>query len=222
MAPQSRAMIAPRTVGKNAMKASKKFSGLASDSRAVGPGYLFAALSGSRADGADFVDDAIARGAVAVIGRRNCARAWRPLGARFIVTDNPRLTLAREAAAFFAAQPKVVAAVTGTNGKTSVAVFLRQIWSALGKNAASLGTIGAVTPNGEIALKQTTPDPIGTASPARADERPKASIAWRWKHPATDWINIASTASTLAAAAFTNITRDHLELPTPISRHTSP
>ena len=127
MAPQSRAMIAALSVGKNAMKASKEFSGLASDSRAVRPGYLFAALSGTRADGADFVDDAIARGAVAVIGRPELRARVEAQGARFIAADNPRLALAREAAAFFGAQPKTVAAVTGTNGKTSVAVFLRQI-----------------------------------------------------------------------------------------------
>jgi UDP-N-acetylmuramoyl-L-alanyl-D-glutamate--2,6-diaminopimelate ligase len=210
MAPQSSAMIAALTVGKNAMKASKEFSGLASDSRAVRPGYLFAALSGSRADGADFVGDAIARGAVAVIGRPELRAGVEALGARFIATDNPRLALAKEAAAFFAAQPKVIAAVTGTNGKTSVAVFLRQIWTALGKKAASLGTIGAVTPKGEISLKQTTPDPIELHR-----------LLAEMKAEGVDCLALEASSHGLdqcrldgvdvAAAAFTNITRDHLD-----------
>jgi UDP-N-acetylmuramoyl-L-alanyl-D-glutamate--2,6-diaminopimelate ligase len=210
MAPQSSAMIAALTVGKNAMKASKEFSGLASDSRAVRPGYLFAALSGSRADGADFVQDAIARGAVAVIGRPELRLRVEALGARFIATDNPRLALAKEAAAFFAAQPKTIAAVTGTNGKTSVAVFLRQIWAALGKKAASLGTIGMVTPNGEIALKQTTPDPIELHR-----------LLAKMKAEGVDCLALEASSHGLdqyrldgvdiAAAAFTNITRDHLD-----------
>src|SRR6202000_1318637 len=78
----------------------------------------------------------------------------------FIADENPRLRLARLAAKFFAAQPRTVAAVTGTNGKTSVSVFLRQIWAVLGYSAASMGTIGVVAPKGEIALAHTTPDPI--------------------------------------------------------------
>ncbi len=210
MAPQSSAMIAALTVGKNAMKASKEFSGLASDSRAVRPGYLFAALSGSHADGADFVQDAIARGAVAVIGRPQLRARVESLGARFIATDNPRLGLAREAAAFFAAQPKVVAAVTGTNGKTSVAVFLRQIWTALGKKAASLGTIGAVTPNGEINLTQTTPDPIElhrllAQMKAEGVER----LALEASSHGLDQYRLDGVD--IAAVAFTNITRDHLD-----------
>jgi len=210
MAPQSRAMIAPLSVGKNAMKASKEFSGLASDSRAVRPGYLFAALSGTRADGADFVDDAIARGAVAVIGRPEMRARVEAQGARFIASDNPRLALAREASAFFGAQPKTVAAVTGTNGKTSVAVFLRQIWSALGKNAASLGTIGAVTPKGEISLKQTTPDPIELH---RLLAEMKAEgvdhLALEASSHGLDQYRLDGVE--IAAAAFTNITRDHLD-----------
>ncbi|HEX4860424.1 MAG TPA: Mur ligase domain-containing protein, partial [Rhizomicrobium sp.] len=139
MATHSRAMLAALKVGKNAMKASKEFTGLASDSRAVEPGYLFAALSGTRDDGAKFVEDAARRGAVAVLGRPELAAQVEALGLRFIASDNPRLALAHEAAKFYGAQPDCVAAVTGTNGKTSVTVFLRQIWQGLGRDAASLG-----------------------------------------------------------------------------------
>ena len=142
------------------MEAVEQFAGLASDSREVKPGYLFAALPGSKANGAQFLKDAVARGAIAVLGPPEVAAAAAALGVRFIAADNPRQELAYYAARFFAGQPSTVAAVTGTNGKTSITVFLREIWTALGKRAASMGTIGVVTPTGEIQLNHTTPGPI--------------------------------------------------------------
>jgi len=89
-------------------------TGLASDSRKVKPGYLFAALSGTKTDGAKFVKDAVARGAVAVLGAPELAGDVAALGVRFIADENPRAGLARLASTFFAAQPETVAAVTGT------------------------------------------------------------------------------------------------------------
>ena len=142
------------------MQSVGHYAGLASDSREVKPGYLFAALPGARADGRAFIADAIARGAVAVLGRPEARETAERLGAAFIADDNPRAALARLAAEFFGAQPDMVAAVTGTNGKTSVAVFLRQIWARLGHAAASMGTIGVVAPTGAIALRHTTPGPL--------------------------------------------------------------
>jgi UDP-N-acetylmuramoyl-L-alanyl-D-glutamate--2,6-diaminopimelate ligase len=142
------------------MQASIEFAGLASDSREVKPGYLFAALPGSKANGAAFVKDAVARGAIAVLGRPDVKPEADAQGVRFIAADNPRLALARHAAAFFKKQPKIVAAVTGTKGKSSIVAFVREIWIALGKPAASLGTVGVVTTKGEIPLKHTTPDPV--------------------------------------------------------------
>jgi len=197
-------------VGKNAMKASLDFAGLASDSREVKPGYLFAALSGTKADGAAFVKDAVARGAVAVLGRPEIAPAVQSLGVRFIAADNPRLALARQAAKFFKLQPKVVVAVTGTKGKSSIVAFVREIWTALDKPAASLGTVGVVTPSGEIALKQTTPDPIEL-------HRLLAQL----KREGIDHLAVEASSHGLdqfrldgveiAAAGFTNITRDHMD-----------
>ena len=104
---------------------AKDFAGLASDSRDVKPGYLFAALPGSKADGGEFIADAVKRGAIAVLARPELSARADVLGVHFIGDENPRLRLARVAAEFFGAQPKTIAAVTGTNGKTSVAVFLR-------------------------------------------------------------------------------------------------
>ena len=111
------------------MQASIPFAGLASDSREVKPGYLFAALPGTKADGAAFVSDAVSRGAIAVLGRPEIKTKVEALGVRFIADENPRRALAREAAAFFELQPEAIAAVTGTKGKSSVVAFMREIWT---------------------------------------------------------------------------------------------
>jgi UDP-N-acetylmuramoyl-L-alanyl-D-glutamate--2,6-diaminopimelate ligase len=197
-------------VGISPMDSVADFAGLASDSREVKPGYLFAALSGTRANGAAFMSDAVKRGAVAVLARPEARADVEKLGVRFIADENPRLRLARLAAKFFAAQPKTVAAVTGTNGKTSVSVFLRQIWAALGYSAASMGTIGVVTPSGEISLAHTTPDPIEVHR-----------ILKRLANDGVDHLALEASSHGLdqyrldgvkiAAAGFTNLTRDHMD-----------
>ena len=136
-----------------------EISGLASDSREVRPGYLFAALAGTRASGADFIPDAAARGAAAVLAPEGTDPALAA-GAPLVTDPNPRRRLALVAARFYGAQPVVVACVTGTNGKTSVAEFTRQIWRASGRRAAALGTLGACAEDGRQPLRHTTPDPV--------------------------------------------------------------
>jgi UDP-N-acetylmuramoyl-L-alanyl-D-glutamate--2,6-diaminopimelate ligase len=210
MEPQSQNILTAGKVGKSPMESVGDFAGLASDSREVKPGYLFAALSGTRANGAAFMSDAVKRGAIAVLARPEARGDAEKLGVQFIADENPRLRLARLAAKFFAAQPKTVAAVTGTNGKTSVSVFLRQIWAALGHSAASMGTIGVVTPSGEISLAHTTPDPIEVHR-----------ILKRLAGEGVDHLALEASSHGLdqyrldgvkvAAAGFTNLTRDHLD-----------
>ena len=188
----------------------QQFRGLAADSREVKPGYLFAALSGSKTDGARFIEDAVKRGATAVLGAPAAADQAKGLGVRFIAAANPRLRLAELAAEFYAAQPSTVAAVTGTNGKTSVASFLRQIWAFQGRPAASLGTIGIDAPSGHVSLGHTTPDPV----------RLHAELA-RLKNEGVDHLALEASSHGLdqyrldgvkiSAAGFTNITRDHLD-----------
>jgi UDP-N-acetylmuramoyl-L-alanyl-D-glutamate--2,6-diaminopimelate ligase len=210
MAPQSGARIKAGKVIKSAMEASIDYTGLASDSREVKPGYLFAALPGARTDGAAFAKDAVARGAIAILGRPEVAAEARALGVRFIADENPRLALALRAAAFFKAQPKVVAAVTGTKGKSSVVAFVREIWTALDKPAASLGTIGVVTAKGEIALKHTTPDPIEIHRLLAAlKEDGIDHLALEASSHGLDQFRLDGVE--IGAAAFTNITRDHLD-----------
>ena len=210
MGPHSGGILTVGKVGLRPMDMMKGYAGLASDSREVKPGYLFAALPGSRADGAAFIGDAVRRGAIAILGQPQIRSDAEAMGVRFIADENPRARLARMAAAFFAAQPKTVAAVTGTNGKTSVTVFLRQIWEAAGLKAASMGTIGVVTKEGAKSLAHTTPDPIET-------HQLLAELA----KDGTDHLALEASSHGLdqhrldgvdiAAVAFTNITRDHLD-----------
>ncbi|MGH6872362.1 MAG: UDP-N-acetylmuramoyl-L-alanyl-D-glutamate--2,6-diaminopimelate ligase [Rhizomicrobium sp.] len=192
------------------MVSVRDFSGLASDSRAVRPGYLFAALPGGKANGAQFIADAVKRGAVAVLGAADARADAEKLGVRFIADENPRARLAKFAAAFYGMQPKTVAAVTGTNGKTSVAVFLRQIWERLGRNAASMGTVGVVTRAGETSLSHTTPDPIELhARLARLAKDGIDHLALEASSHGLDQYRLDGVD--IAAAGFTNITRDHLD-----------
>ncbi len=195
-------------VGHSPLETAKKYAGLASDSREVKKGFLFAAIPGSKADGAAFVADAVSRGAAAVLGRPEIGPAVAKLGVPFIANENPRAELARYAAAFYGAQPAVVAAVTGTNGKTSITVFLREIWTALGKRAASMGTIGVVTPTGTIKLNHTTPGPIELHRLlAQLKQDGIEHLALEASSHGLDQSRMAGMD--IAAVAFTNITRDH-------------
>jgi UDP-N-acetylmuramoyl-L-alanyl-D-glutamate--2,6-diaminopimelate ligase len=137
--------------------AGLELSGIASDSRKVKRGDLFVAVPGTKADGLVFVPQALAAGAAAIMAERG---PDLPADIAFIETKNVRPALALAAAAFFPRQPSTIAAVTGTSGKTSVAAFTRQIWTSLGYAAASIGTVGIVSPKGEQYGSLTTPDPI--------------------------------------------------------------
>lgn len=186
---------------------------LTADSRNVEPGFLFAALPGTQRDGRRFAADAIARGAAAILTDDAGALALTPEECRrvVIVTDpNPHRRLAVLAARFHIRQPRTIAAVTGTNGKTSVVHFTREIWNATGRPAASLGTLGLVCAGARRPGALTTPDPV-------ALHRDLARLAGR----GVDHVAIEASSHglhqyrldglSLAAAAFTNLTRDHLD-----------
>ena len=138
-------------------------SGVTADSRAVRAGLLFAALPGTAVHGATFIGAALEQGAAAVLtdatGARLAAEALAETDVALVVAEDPRAALACAAALWFGAQPEVMVAVTGTNGKTSVATFTRQIWAALGHEAINIGTTGIegawTAPSGH-----TTPDPV--------------------------------------------------------------
>jgi UDP-N-acetylmuramoyl-L-alanyl-D-glutamate--2,6-diaminopimelate ligase len=181
--------------------------GLAVDSRAVKPGDLFFALSGSKTDGARFVDAAIAAGAVAIAGDH------RPQGTPrvpFVVTPNPRRALALAAATFYPRQPATIAAVTGTSGKTSVAAFTRQIWQRLGHSSASIGTIGLVSDKRTVYGSLTTPDPI--ALHRQLDEIAGDGVthlAFEASSHGLDQYRLDGVR--IQAGGFPNLSRDHMD-----------
>lgn len=218
MGPHSGGILTAGKVGGRPVDVMKGIAGLASDSREIKPGYLFAALPGSRADGAAFVADAVRRGAVAVLGAPQIRGEAERLGVRFIADENPRARLARMAADFFRVQPKTVAAVTGTNGKTSVTVFLRQIWERVGLPAASMGTIGVIAGREIRPLGHTTPDPIEMHRLlAQLKKGGIDHLALEASSHGLDQYRLDGVD--IAAAAFTNITRDHLDYHADFARY---
>ena len=189
------------------MGGATEILGLTADSRAVKPGFLFAALPGTKFDGSRFIPQALEQGAAALLvpqGTKVEARV--PV----IAVGNPRRRLALMAARFFGKQPGIVAAVTGTNGKTSVATFVRQIWAALGVEAASLGTLGIESGKGARELGFTTPDPVALQAElaALADEGVTHLAMEASSHGLAQY---RLDGVKLAAAGFTNITRDHMD-----------
>jgi UDP-N-acetylmuramoyl-L-alanyl-D-glutamate--2,6-diaminopimelate ligase len=183
-------------------------TGIASDSRQVKGGDLFVAVPGTKADGLAFVAQAVAAGAAAVMAER--APQNLPEAVAFVRTKNVRCALALTAARFYPRQPSVIAAVTGTSGKTSVAAFTRQIWDALGNEAASIGTIGLVTPKEEVYGSLTTPDPIGLARTLdRLAEDGITHLAMEASSHGLDQHRIDGVRVTVAG--FTNLTRDHMD-----------
>jgi UDP-N-acetylmuramoyl-L-alanyl-D-glutamate--2,6-diaminopimelate ligase len=182
--------------------------GLTADSRRVAPGYLFAALPGSRADGRAYIADALDRGAAAILAPVGSAPPAAAVP--FIAAENPRRCLAVIAARFHGRQPDRIAAVTGTNGKTSVAWFLRQIWTLCGRASASIGTLGLHAPGIDEAGSLTTPDPIVLHQTlARLAREGVEHVAMEASSHGLDQCRLDGVR--VGAAAFTNLTRDHLD-----------
>jgi UDP-N-acetylmuramoyl-L-alanyl-D-glutamate--2,6-diaminopimelate ligase len=195
------------------LQGNPEIAGITADSRAIRPGFLFAALPGTRFDGRLFAGDAVARGAVAILTDDAAALGLtaEDRARAVVVTDsNPQRRLAQLAARFCGRQPRTIAAVTGTNGKTSVVHFTREMWTAAGDPAASVGTLGLVTPDRRHPGALTTPDPI-------ALHRDLATLcAQGIDHVAVEasshgLAQFRLDGLSVAAAAFTNLTRDHLD-----------
>ena len=193
--------------------ADPEIVGLSVDSRQIRPGFLFAAWRGAQRDGRRFAGEAVARGAVAILTDDPAALDLDAAARRRVAVladPNPQRRLALAAARFFDRQPATIAAVTGTNGKTSVAHFTRELWGALGHRAASLGTLGRVGPDGRRPGSLTTPDSVTL-------HRDLAELAAGGVDHAVveasshglDQCRLDGVA--VSAAAFTNLTRDHLD-----------
>src|SRR5579885_2041020 len=188
--------------------ASLELAGLAADSRNVRPGDLFVAIPGTKTDGTRFIGAAVAAGAAAIAAERR--PEGLPASIPLIEVKDARRTLALCAAAFFPRQPKIVVAVTGTSGKTSVVAFVRQIWMSLGHRAASLGTIGLVHPGGETYGSLTTPDPIVLHQILdRLAGEGITHLALEASSHGLDQHRLDGVR--VAAGGFTNLSRDHLD-----------
>ena len=183
-------------------------TGVTADSRKVKPGFLFVAIAGAKADGAHFAKQAVNAGAAAVVAEQRPAELSDAVA--FIRVKNSRRSLALVAAKFFSRQPETIVAVTGTSGKTSVAAFTRQIWSVLGYQAASIGTIGVVSPKDERYGSLTTPDPVELhrTLDQLADEG-VTHLALEASSHGLDQYRLDGVR--VAAGAFTNLSRDHLD-----------
>ena len=194
-----------------------QIEGVTADSRKVRPGWLFAALPGAKVDGRSFAPRAVEQGAAAVLAGREIEGLTSPL----VIASDPRRAFALAAAAFWGAQPATCVAVTGTNGKTSVAAFCRQMFASAGYKAASMGTLGVrvsspkagglgvddeqITPPG-----LTTPDASDVAElMARVAQAGVTHLALEASSHGIDQRRLDGV--TLAAAGFLNLTQDHLD-----------
>lgn len=185
--------------------------GLTEDSRGVKPGDLFAALPGTQQHGRAFIQDAIHRGAVAVLAKDGTALPPDAESAVLVTSPKPRQTFSRMAARFHAGQPDFIAGVTGTNGKTSVVSFCRQIWAAAAPGTgASLGTLGLVPDVVAPPRSLTTPDPVSLhrcLAELTAGGVDKLAIEITSHGLSQERVD----GLVLSAAAFTNLSQDHLD-----------
>jgi UDP-N-acetylmuramoyl-L-alanyl-D-glutamate--2,6-diaminopimelate ligase len=187
-----------------------EINGLSADSRAVRPGYLFAAIPGTRVDGRAYIDDALKAGASAILAPPKTKLDTHNAHIPLITDANPRRALALIAAKFFNQQPENIVAVTGTNGKTSVAHFVQQLWNGLGDKAASIGTLGMTGPGLPRGGSLTTPDPIALHRVLADLHRDGFHcLAMEASSHGLDQNRLDGVR--LKAALFTNLTRDHLD-----------
>lgn len=185
---------------------ASKVTGLTSDSRQVKKGMIFAAIPGMKFDGRDFIPQAIKQGAAAILSQPRLPELSVPV----IEYENVRLAYSRLAKQLYSAQPKCLAAITGTNGKSSTAEFLRQIWIKAGWAGASLGTLGITAPKGYRALTHTTPDAVALhQNLSELAGEGVSHVAMEASSHGLDQYRLDGVD--IAATAFTNLTQDHFD-----------
>ncbi len=181
-------------------------SGFAIDNRKVAPGTVFGAFQGLRVNGEDYIADAVAAGAIAVVARPEA----RVDGAVHIAHTNPRRLFALLAARYFAPFPDVTVAVTGTNGKTSTVELARQLWRMLGEKSASIGTLGVTTSVDQVSTGLTTPDIVTFLSNMSGLRREGVTHA-AFEASSHGLDQYRTEGLPVRAGAFTNLSRDHLD-----------
>jgi UDP-N-acetylmuramoyl-L-alanyl-D-glutamate--2,6-diaminopimelate ligase len=181
-------------------------TGFALDHRKVARGNVFGAFRGARFNGEDFIGEAVNRGAVAVVARPEASVE----GATHLAADEPRKLFADLAARYFAPYPDTVVAVTGTNGKTSTVELTRQLWRMAGHRSASIGTLGVTTADDQVKTGLTTPDIVTFLSNMAGLKRMGIShVAYEASSHGLDQYRAEGVP--VRAAAFTNLSRDHLD-----------
>jgi UDP-N-acetylmuramoyl-L-alanyl-D-glutamate--2,6-diaminopimelate ligase len=181
-------------------------TGFAIDHRKVAPGTVFGAFQGAVVNGEDYIPAAVSAGAIAVVARPQA----EVTGAAHLADAVPRRAFARLAAQFFRPVPETIVAVTGTNGKTSTVEMTRQIWRMCGQRAASIGTLGVTTPDESVSTGLTTPDIVTFLSNMTGLAREGVThVAYEASsHGLSQYRN---EGLPVAAGAFTNLSRDHLD-----------
>jgi UDP-N-acetylmuramoyl-L-alanyl-D-glutamate--2,6-diaminopimelate ligase len=181
-------------------------TGFALDHRQVAPGNVFGAFKGARFNGEEFIPEAVARGAVAVVAGKGATAD----GAALIAAEEPRKTFAEIAARFYAPYPDTIVAVTGTNGKTSTVEMTRQLWRMAGHRSASIGTLGVTTADEQVKTGLTSPDIVTFLSNMAGMRRLGVThVAYESSSHGLDQYRAEGVP--VKAAAFTNLSRDHLD-----------
>jgi UDP-N-acetylmuramoyl-L-alanyl-D-glutamate--2,6-diaminopimelate ligase len=188
------------------VESDSRVTGFAIDHRKVAPGTVFGAFRGTMFNGEDFIPDAVGAGAVAVVTRPDVPVE----GAARIAADEPRRAFASLAAKFFAPFPATVAAVTGTNGKTSTVELARQLWRMAGHVSASIGTLGVTTADERVTTGLTTPDIVTFLSNMAGLAREGVTHA-AFEASSHGLAQYRTEGLPVQAAAFTNFSRDHLD-----------
>lgn len=186
--------------------AEQTVTGFAIDHRKIAPGTIFGAFQGAAFNGEDFIDEAVAAGAIAIVARPEA----KVSGAVHIADAIPRRLFAQLAAKYFRPFPQQIAAVTGTNGKTSTAELTRQLWRMAGHHAASIGTLGITTASDQAKTGLTTPDIVTFLSNMAGLSREGVThtIFEASSHGLSQY---RSEGVPVSVAAFTNLSRDHLD-----------
>lgn len=188
-------------------RADADIGGLTADSRKVSSGMLFVAVPGSKANGSVYVNDAVSRGAVAIVTEEDLGTE---VSVPVLRVASTRKFLSLAAARFYEAQPETMVAVTGTAGKTSVASFTRQIWAQAGLAAAMIGTTGVVAPGRNDYGSLTTPDPVSLHQ--LLSELAAAGVTHAAMEASSHGLDQSRLDGVrLSAAAFTNLGRDHMD-----------
>ncbi|WP_409360781.1 UDP-N-acetylmuramoyl-L-alanyl-D-glutamate--2,6-diaminopimelate ligase [Bartonella heixiaziensis] len=192
---------------------SIEITGISADSRQILPGYVFVALQGNQGDGRHYINDALKRGAQAIV--TDCNAVLENLSVPLLRVRDVRHSLAIAAARFYSSQPETIVAVTGTSGKTSVVSFVRQIWTHVGLCAASIGTVGVFSPYRNDSGSLTTPDPVVLQRLLyEISNEGVTHAALEASSHGLDQCRLDGVR--LTAGAFTNLGRDHMDYHTSV------